>query len=164
MSTLPSWQFPGGPASVLYRALDFLRDRLNNRMVRYLIDRLPGSEWLVVEAGSGPSSGSSCFSVQPGVRLAVAADLDLAALRVGRARDPRLPGVVGDVTRLPLASRSSRAGRRCSQISWSASTPALTLKLRRRQRTTSTMTTPPSAVPASQRISVSCSKGLVGSA
>jgi SAM-dependent methyltransferase len=115
MSQLPSWQFPGGPASAMYRALDALRDGLNQRLVRYLTDKLPGSGWVVVEAGSGPSSGSSCFSAQPGVRLTVAADFDIAALRVARARDRRLPVVVADITRMPLASG-------CADLVWSSST------------------------------------------
>lgn len=97
------WQFASGPGSLVYRLLDALRRRLNRRLVRYLVRRGLPEGGRVLEAGSGPATATSLLSREPGVRLAVALDLDEGALREARRFDPRLPAVRGDVLRMPFA-------------------------------------------------------------
>lgn len=101
--SLASWQFVGGPGSWSSEVFEGLRRRLNRRLVRDL------SIWTelscgarVLEGGSGPGYASSLFAARPEVRLSVAADADIRALREARDRDPRLPVVVADLRRLPF--------------------------------------------------------------
>jgi SAM-dependent methyltransferase len=98
-----SWQFFGGPGALPYRVFDALRRALNRKLVRDLtaMTRLPHGA-RVLEAGSGPGYGSSLFGAASGARLSVAADIDIAALREGRRRDPSLVAVVADLRRLPF--------------------------------------------------------------
>ena len=56
----------------------------------------------VLEGGSGPAYASSLFAAHPAVRLSVAADADIEALREARRRDASLPLVVADLRRLPF--------------------------------------------------------------
>lgn len=113
---ISQWQFFGGPGSFVYRMLDVLRRRLNQGLVGYLSScTLPQRGAVVVEAGSGPASGSSAFRAIASVRLSVAIDLDPDALREARRRDSRLTLIVADIHRLPL-----RGG--CSDLVWSSST------------------------------------------
>lgn len=110
------WQFGGGPESLIYRFFDVLRRDLNVRLVRFLTLRaLHGDGGIVVEAGSGPGSGSSVFRAQTSARLSVAVDYDPAALHEARRRDPGLAAVVADIRRLPF-----RSG--CCDLVWSSST------------------------------------------
>lgn len=98
----------------MYRVLDALRDGLNRRLVGHLAGQaIPVG--VVIEAGSGPASGSSIFRTIAGVRLSVAADLDPAALREARLKDPRLAVVVADIHQLPFRSGSS-------DLVWNSST------------------------------------------
>lgn len=101
--TLVSWQFVGGPGAWSYRVFDALRRRLARRLVRDLatMTRLPRGA-RVLEGGSGPGYASSLFAGRPEVRLSVAVDADIGALREARRRDRRLPVVVGDLLRLPF--------------------------------------------------------------
>lgn len=107
-----SWEFYAGDRSLLGRFYEWLRRRLNERLVRFLINELDRSgndeampkkaQFRTLEAGSGTAYATSCFSQQPNVDGAVCLDLDLDALRQARMRDPKLCAVVGDMRRLPF--------------------------------------------------------------
>jgi SAM-dependent methyltransferase len=97
-----SWQFLSGPGSLPYRLFDALRNGLNRRLTRWLRREGIPDGGKVLEAGSGPGFASSLLRSDPGVRLSVALDIDLEALREARRRDPRLPVVVGDLRNLPF--------------------------------------------------------------
>lgn len=97
-----SWSFFGGPGSWPYRVFDAQRRRLNRWLVQHLLSRTGGGR--VLEAGSGPGYGSSLFSRDPAVRLSLALDVDLDALREARRRDPGLLVVLGDMRRMPFRS------------------------------------------------------------
>ncbi len=98
-----SWQFLGGPGSWSYRLFDNRREKLNRRLIRILIHRIPlGKSARVLEGGSGPGYASSCFARQSGVRLSIASDKDPAALGEARRRDKTLPVVAADLYRLPF--------------------------------------------------------------
>lgn len=101
--SVASWQFVGGPGTWPYRVFDAVRRRLTRRLVRDLASMtgLPcGAR--VLEGGSGPGYASSLFAARPEVRLSVAIDADIGALREARRRDRRLPVVVADLRRLPF--------------------------------------------------------------
>ena len=99
-----SWKFAGAPSSAMNRLYDWLRMRLNNRLVRFLRkNALGGSNNVVLECGSGSASGASLLARRGEVKKSVALDLDLEALRECRRRDPNLPVVLGDIHALPFA-------------------------------------------------------------
>lgn len=101
-----TWRFVGGPESVAYRLLDRLRIGLNARLTTWLVastglaSRVGAAR--VLEAGSGPASGSSSLRSSLGSGV-VALDMDPAGLGEARARDPGLAVVAGDITALPFA-------------------------------------------------------------
>ena len=116
MTTPVLWQFGGGPGSWIYRFFDSLRQGLNVRLVRFIASRaLPAAGSIVIEAGSGPGSGSSVFRAKAGARLSVAVDYDPSALLEARTRDAGLQAVVADIRCLPF-----RTG--CCDLVWSSST------------------------------------------
>lgn len=101
-----SWRI-GSVSSPVNRVYDALRRGLNRDLVRTLTDAMGAKQdWRVLEAGSGTAYASSLFRAQPSARLAAALDHDPAALGEGRARDPGLPGVGGDLLHLPFADGS----------------------------------------------------------
>lgn len=103
-----SWQFIGRPGSVGDRAYDWLRRRLNRRLVGWLTKHLgrstPGSTACrLLEAGSGTAFASSLFRRQPHVDLCVCLDIDEEALHAARRRDPQLLAVRGDLQQMPFS-------------------------------------------------------------
>lgn len=116
MGLTRSWQFVGEVGSWSYSLFDAQRKRLNRGLVRYLsANALPTGNCRVLEAGSGPGFGSSLFAGQGNVRLSVALDIDLDALREARRRDPTLPVVGADLHQLPFRPGSFN-------LVWSSST------------------------------------------
>jgi SAM-dependent methyltransferase len=110
-----SWQL-GRPGSAIYRLYDAMRGWLSRRLVGYLAEKaLSQAGCRVLEAGSGPASASSLIARLPQVRLSVAADIDPAALREARQRDPALHVVVADLYHLPFQSNSLH-------LTWNSST------------------------------------------
>lgn len=106
MTGTKSWQFLGQPGSLPYRVYERARRGLNRSLVAYLRARAsPNGRARVLEAGSGPASGSSLFGQHPGV-LSVALDIDREALKEGRRRDPTLQAVIGDLHALPFKTGS----------------------------------------------------------
>ena len=111
-----SWDVIGGPGSWLYQLFDRQRQGLNRRLARYLASRTGvGRGSLVLEAGSGPGSGSSALAGEPWRCASIALDLDADALREARRRDPNLLLVRGDLQRLPFADEAM-------DLVWSSST------------------------------------------
>lgn len=105
MGSTGSLRVPCGPGSWSYRFFDALRRRLNRRLVRYLTNTvILKDESFILEGGSGPGYASSLLAAQNKVRLSVAADIDLAALREARRRDPTLPVVRADLYHLSFRS------------------------------------------------------------
>ncbi len=103
MSLSRSWQFIGGVDGPWYRFFDWLRRRLNVRLVRFMIGRLAGKrECLVLEAGSGTAFASSILQTQSEVHRAVCMDMDADALRLAIDRDATLLAVVGDLSCMPF--------------------------------------------------------------
>jgi SAM-dependent methyltransferase len=131
MTLARSWQFLGSTKSATYRYFDWLRCRLNERLVRRLLSSMEAgsagaspfldasvprlgkgggcdvqSPRRVLEAGSGPGFATSLFAKQPDVNVAVCIDFDIAALQEGRRRDTGLLAVVADMRALPFAGES----------------------------------------------------------
>ena len=117
MSDTPSWVFFGRPDSAINRGYDWLRRRVNARLVRFLAAHLlsaraltagdrQGKRIRVLEAGSGTAYASSLFRRSLDVGPCVCLDIDERALREAKRRDPALPAVVGDLTRMPFAEGS----------------------------------------------------------
>ncbi len=114
MSLSRSWQFLGGVDSRPYSAFDWVRRRLNRRLVDFLRGHLPargtkaggavGPPLRVLEAGSGTAYASSLFRRHPGVKICVSLDIDRAALVEARRRDAGLSVVVGDLRRMPFVA------------------------------------------------------------
>ncbi len=114
--TGPSWQFLGGPGSWPYRIFDSERRRLNRRLAGYLsANGIQGEKVRVLEGGSGPGYASSLLASDRKVRLSVAVDKDVEALKEARRRDPNLPLVAADLYHLPF-----RAG--VFDLVWNSST------------------------------------------
>ena len=89
----------------MYRAYDATRRRLNRRLVRFLVERGFARD-VIVEVPSGPGSGSCALARCGRVKLSLAVDIDLEALREGRRQDPALRSVVADVYALPFRTGS----------------------------------------------------------
>lgn len=110
MTLSRSWQFVGGTGGLSYRFYDWLRRRLNERLVRCLASQLPPREpgqrgngpTYVLEAGSGTAFATSLFRRRGGVDVAVCLDIDEAALKEAKRRDPDMHAVVGDMRHLPF--------------------------------------------------------------
>ncbi|MBI4965821.1 MAG: class I SAM-dependent methyltransferase [Desulfomonile tiedjei] len=101
-----AWQL-GAPGTGIYRFYDWLRSRLNSRLVEYLLSRgIAGEKTRVLEAGSGPAFASSILARDSRVELSIAADIDIEALHEARNRDPQLALVVADLQSLPFRSES----------------------------------------------------------
>lgn len=105
MTDSKSWQL-GAPGTLPSRLCDGMRRRLNNSLVGFLYDAAIRSHSRVLEAGSGPASGTSLFSQGGRVDLAVALDIDNEALHEGRKRDPGPIAVVADLHNLPFRGES----------------------------------------------------------
>ncbi len=79
----------GSPGTLTYRLYDALRNRLNGKLVNYLLARaINHDKCKVLEAGSGPAFASSILAQDGRVELSVAIDLDIDALHEARHRDP----------------------------------------------------------------------------
>lgn len=115
MSQTPTWVFFGRSDSTMNRIYDWLRRRVNTRLVRFLIVHLrpacdsPDAEVptesepvFVLEAGSGTAYASSLLACSPHVDAAVCLDIDETALRQAKRRDSNLPAVVADLTNMPF--------------------------------------------------------------
>jgi ubiquinone/menaquinone biosynthesis C-methylase UbiE len=89
-----------------YGAFDGLRQWLNRRLVNHLAAVLPAQGCRILEAGSGPAFASQLFSQRQGIRLSVAADIDMDPLRQAQAGNTPAALVVADVYRLPFRSRA----------------------------------------------------------
>jgi len=112
---IKAWQL-GSPGTLSYRFYDWLRVRLNHKLVRYLAsEALSRDGAVVLEAGSGPAFASSILAAHPKVGLSVALDIDMDALREARKRDPALALVVGDLCHLPFRRESV-------DLAWNSST------------------------------------------
>jgi ubiquinone/menaquinone biosynthesis C-methylase UbiE len=100
------WQL-GAPGTATYALYDWLRRRLNSRLVEYLLSKgLADRNTRVLEAGSGPAFASSMFAQDPRVDFSIAADIDIEALHEARNRDPHLALVVADLQALPFRGGS----------------------------------------------------------
>jgi ubiquinone/menaquinone biosynthesis C-methylase UbiE len=109
------WQL-GAPETFSYKVFDFLRKRLNHRLVTFLVEKgLTSSGAKVLEAGSGPAFATSILSGLPQIELATAMDIDLEALQEARRRDPSIIAVVGDLNNLPFRDSSF-------DLTWNSST------------------------------------------
>jgi SAM-dependent methyltransferase len=101
-----AWQL-GAPGTGAYRLYDWLRNRLNSKLVEYLLSRgLADNKTLVIEAGSGPAFASSILARDRRVDLSIAVDIDIEALHEARSRDRHLALVVADLQSLPFKSES----------------------------------------------------------
>lgn len=101
-----AWQL-GAPGTVTYSFYDWLRKRLNGKLVEYLLSRgIADGKSCVLEAGSGPAFASSILAQDRRVDLSIAADIDIEALHEARNRDPHLALVVADLQNLPFRSES----------------------------------------------------------
>ncbi len=101
-----SWQL-GSPGTLTYRLYDALRNRLNGKLVNYLLARaISHDKCKVLEAGSGPAFASSMLAQDRRVELSVAIDLDIDALHQARHRDPALCLVVADLCDLPFRAET----------------------------------------------------------
>lgn len=97
-----SWQF-GAPGSILYRFYDSVRRKVNIRLVRYLVGQLGNvTNAVVLEAGSGTAFASSLFAKNESLKLSIALDFDLQALREAKTRDHELPVVLANLNQLPF--------------------------------------------------------------
>lgn len=109
------WQL-GSPGTWLYNLYDKLREDLNRKLVKYLLDRAVTREGsTVLEAGSGPAFASSILAKDSRVGVSIAMDIDIDALREARRRDPSLSLVVADLLNLPFRSE-------CIDVAWNSST------------------------------------------
>ena len=121
MTLASSWQFVGSTKAPAYRFFDWLRCRLNERLVRRLLPAMNGGSagaspspagqgtpksLRVLEAGSGPGFATSLFASQRDVQVAVCVDIDVTALREGRSRDAGLLAVVADMRAMPFCAGS----------------------------------------------------------
>jgi SAM-dependent methyltransferase len=112
---IKAWQL-GSPGTWIYRFYDGLREQLNRKLVRFLIESaLTRNGCTVLEAGSGPAFASSLMAADPRVDLSVAVDIDPEALQEARVRDAHLAAIVADLNHLPL-----RAGS--VDLCWNSST------------------------------------------
>jgi SAM-dependent methyltransferase len=110
-----TWEFYGNERSAFGRWYEWLRRRLNERLVHFLVNSMNESNpapmigdfpvrfLRVLEAGSGTAYASSCFANRSRTSLAVCMDIDHDALRKARQRDPGLIVVIGDLRHLPFA-------------------------------------------------------------
>ncbi len=98
---MQTWRIGQRNASVLNRLYEFLRRRLNGKLVTYLGKNLDRGRTL--EAGSGTAYAASLMKQRPNVRLSVCMDLDHEALSLAKRRDPCLSAVVGDLRCMPFA-------------------------------------------------------------
>ncbi len=99
-----SWRL-GKTSSFLYRLYDYIRARLNIRIVHFLLSSIGARrEKMVLEAGSGPAFGADYFSRAPGVKRSIAFDYDIEALREASKRGSNLSLVAGDVNQMPFKS------------------------------------------------------------
>jgi SAM-dependent methyltransferase len=112
---IKAWQL-GSPGTLPYRCYDGLRQRLNFKLVNYLLSRCAKEQGVyILEAGSGPAFASSILARDRRVKLSAAVDLDLEALQEARRRDPELAVIVADVHLLPFRDE-------CVDLSWNSST------------------------------------------
>ncbi|MFH0959098.1 MAG: class I SAM-dependent methyltransferase [Pseudomonadota bacterium] len=110
-----AWQL-GEPGGILYSFFDFLRRRLNQKLVNYLSAKaLQERSCSILEAGSGPAFATSILSCDQRIELAVAIDIDVEALRQALQRDNCLNAVVADLENLPFRSN-------CISLTWNSST------------------------------------------
>jgi SAM-dependent methyltransferase len=101
-----AWQL-GAPGTLLYQFYDRLRERLNRKLVKFLLgNAITQGDCRILEAGSGPAFASSIFNAEDRVCLSIAVDIDIEALHEARRRDSGLALVVGDVQRLPFRDGS----------------------------------------------------------
>ncbi len=110
--TSSSWRIGQRSSSTVNRVYDFLRRRVNERLVRFLDSACSGDgrhhgksrtpELRVLEAGSGTAYAASLFRTRAHVAHSVCLDLDVDALREARRRDPSLSAVVGELCRMPF--------------------------------------------------------------
>lgn len=100
-----SWRI-GSSESPINRLYDTLRRGLNRDLVEYLTTQglRDTQSARVLEAGSGTAFASSLLRQHSAVALAAALDHDPQALFEGRARDPHLSAVGGDLTHIPFAN------------------------------------------------------------
>jgi SAM-dependent methyltransferase len=106
MTNEKSWTL-GAPGTNLYKLYDGMRKSLNRKLVNYLLQRtFPFDKMHILEAGSGPASGSSLLAQDHRVSISAAADFDISALREARLRDPDLAVIVADLYTLPFSSDS----------------------------------------------------------
>lgn len=109
MTLARSWQFVGSTGAAPYRLFDWLRRRLNRRLVSQLVaslDKSPSEPLRTLESGSGPGFATSLLARYSDVQCAICVDFDITALREGRRRDPALQCVVADIRRLPFPAHS----------------------------------------------------------
>jgi SAM-dependent methyltransferase len=103
---IKAWQL-GAPNTLLYQFYDHLRERLNRRLVKFLLgNAITRGDCRILEAGSGPAFASSIFNAEDRVCLSIAVDIDMEALHEARRRDSALALVVADVQRLPFRNGS----------------------------------------------------------
>ncbi len=106
-----SWRISGRSDSVLERLYERLRRRVNQRLVGFLYEQIRGPRACadrvnVLEAGSGTAYATSLFSSHGEQRECTCVDIDEAALREARKRDPGIRAVVGDICRMPFADET----------------------------------------------------------
>ncbi len=99
-----TWRLDDNEKSAWNRTYEFLRRRVNTRLVAFLERNTCAGDTL--EAGSGTAYAASLIARHRGVRLSVCMDLDHDALVVARNRDPSLAAVVGDLRCMPFADDS----------------------------------------------------------
>lgn len=110
-----AWQL-GDPGGLLYGCYDFLRRRLNHKLVNYLLTTCAHKDpCIVLEAGSGPAFATSILSCDERIGLAVAIDIDIEALKEAKKRDECLNIVVADIEKLPFRND-------CIGLVWNSST------------------------------------------
>ncbi len=103
---IKAWQL-GAPDTLLYQFYDRLRERLNRRLVKFLLaNAMTRDDCRILEAGSGPAFASSIFGTESKVCLSIAVDIDIEALQEARHRDRGLAVVVADIKRLPFRNGS----------------------------------------------------------
>ena len=99
-----------GSNTLVYRFYDGLRERLNHKLVKFLLGKgVKGDNCRILEAGSGPAFASSIFNTEDRVCLSIAVDIDIEALLEARRRDSGLAVVVADVLRSAVPKRKYRS-------------------------------------------------------